>query len=405
MEPLIIQALCDYLLEHYDYVGLSQLMLTHKTARNIGKPYMDLLTERLRGWNPHRLLEQACINHSKPLYDLSIKFGAMNHNYGLRGACQGGHRDLLDFLVEKGADDWSYGLMGACHGNNDQLIDYMCEKADDLSKIFKIACQCGHLPLLTKTVHGVDHVVLSNGFSRACRYGQRTIVDHLLRMRTEGSHFEIDSIHLIDACRGGDIGIVEAVMTICEQEIDEIYWDNAFASTCMSGNLKLIEFMISRGHHDWQAGLDGVCYGGRLEVAKWIIQKGLEQGYRFDWNYALSNINTDDVNGNQEIVQFLIDQGATSYGAFCRLNFRNACCKGHLKVIEKYIDQVMDSNKHQILIGLRGCLLYGQRGVARYLIDYVDHHQDRFEPKQIDEMYDLWKQIANPTVHDYICCE
>ena len=55
-------------------------------------------------------------------FDLLIKYGANDWNWGLYGACQGGHESLVHLLIKCGANDWNGGLHGACQGGHESLV-------------------------------------------------------------------------------------------------------------------------------------------------------------------------------------------------------------------------------------------------------------------------------------------
>ena len=102
----IFEPICQHLTQQQRYGDLYRLMQSNRQIEKKCRPYLDQLIVKLRFRNPNELLQEACYQHDKALYDLSIQLAAINWNRGLIGASQGGHLDLVKLMIKKGAQSF-----------------------------------------------------------------------------------------------------------------------------------------------------------------------------------------------------------------------------------------------------------------------------------------------------------
>lgn len=79
----------------------------------------------------------------------------------------------------------------------------------------------------------------------------------------------------------------------------------AIEAACFSGNMNLIEFVISSGAKNWNAGLIGGCKSGNKEVIEYMIKKGAN-----NWNEALFKACEE---GNKVIIELMVNKGADNW--------------------------------------------------------------------------------------------
>lgn len=99
--------------------------------------------------------------------------------------------------------------------------------------------------------------------------------DSYLNLRTySSSDSDYDSISEISED-------VSEVFEYCNDDIKsengDLYSKDIFYAVCWSGNIKMIDYMMSTEKQDYNTGLDGACAGGHKEIAELMIQKGATQ--------------------------------------------------------------------------------------------------------------------------------
>ena len=96
-------------------------------------------------------------------------------------------------------------------------------------------------------------------------------------------------------------------------------------AVCQSGNIDVVNLMISLGANDWNGGLSGACIGGHLELAKLMISHGAN-----DWNWGLRGACGG---GHLELVNLMIFHGANDWNH----GLRGACGGDHLELAKLMI--------------------------------------------------------------------
>jgi ankyrin repeat protein len=51
-------------------------------------------------------------------------------------------------------------------------------------------------------------------------------------------------------------------------------WNRGLDGACFGGHLDIVKFMIEKGANEWNRGLFYACYGGHLDIVKFLIEKG-----------------------------------------------------------------------------------------------------------------------------------
>ena len=82
-------------------------------------------------------------------------------------------------------------------------------------------------------------------------------------------------------------------LNIVELLIDKFYGSQPiynrigiFRSACYSGNVDIIQFLISKEFHDYSTGLYGACEGGHMDAVLFVLNKIDVKDV--NWNAAFS---------------------------------------------------------------------------------------------------------------------
>lgn len=75
------------------------------------------------------------------------------------------------------------------------------------------------------------------------------------------------------------------------------YLEWELLGACSSGKRKYIKMMISRGAKNWNAGLEGACIGGHMNIVDFMLFKGAD--------YILPLLSKEEVYKEYKRVQLL----------------------------------------------------------------------------------------------------
>jgi Ankyrin repeats (3 copies) len=132
-------------------------------------------------------------------------------------------------------------------------------------------------------------------------------------------------------CLAFENGLLRIVEMMAEK--DQCTWWTMFKSLCCTGHISSVRVVSKYLKHKfnddgfWDYGLYGACKGGRMRIAKLMINKGADA-----WSNALENACEG---GNMEIVELLMSKGATDGGSA----FSSACRGGNIKIVELLISR------------------------------------------------------------------
>lgn len=150
--------------------------------------------------------------------------------------------------------EWGYALYGACWGNNIEIVELLIKKgATDFAGAFHDACKGGNLEiakLLIKHRSSFRKSTWNYGLKYACEYGN-----------------------------------VDIVKLILKEDVDEIF--RGFQLACYNGHLEVVKIMMEeviRRYPDdingifescYDIGLDYACKANKIEIAKFMIEQGV----------------------------------------------------------------------------------------------------------------------------------
>ncbi len=107
----------------------------------------------------------------------------------------------------------------------------------------------------------------------------------------------------------------------------ELSWGDGLYGACFGGHIDLAKFMIEKGADNWNRILDDAYKSGHRDMTELIIQNGLD-----DWNFGLYGA---CFGGHMATVQLMIETGAKDLN--CGLE--GACEGGHIDIAKLMIDK------------------------------------------------------------------
>jgi ankyrin repeat protein len=122
-----------------------------------------------------------------------------------------------------------------------------------------------------------------------------------------------------------------------------------FIKSCITGNLYIIKYLISKGANHFNSGLDFAAAEGNLEVMKYLI----EQKYVEDANSFNNALYSAVFGGNLETVKYLIEE------------------KG-AKIFNETLEYAAIGPYGQDISSGTGYIVRGHLEVVKYLIDLIE---------------------------------
>lgn len=149
--------------------------------------------------------------------------------------------------------------------------------------------------------------------------------------------YPINTLHY--ACKGGNIEVIELVAEMCIQTND-------------AASIKKL----------WHHGLQGACKGGHLDIFKLYMNK-IPRSCEYTWRgYMVSFMRNAGVSGNLELIDFIISQGGS--GGTCNVGYeevlKGVCEGNHTELIKLMavkgakFRQSSDLNKYLVSVCKKG---------------------------------------------------
>lgn len=220
----------------------------------------------------------------------------------------------------------------------------VCQMTD-----FEKICKQGNLKLVNKYILNCncDWYDWNCGLEGACQGGH---IDLVKLMILKGANRL--SMGLYYACLHEHLNVVNFLISEIQSNIDENnnHWNCGFAGACNSGNLELVNLMISKpGKRNWDNGFGIACIKGHINVVHSIISNTAgktktefesetkARGRVFDWNFGLSRAAS---HGHMDIVRFMVSKGANDWNA----SLYGACSGGHIDIVQFIIEKIEQDN-------------------------------------------------------------
>lgn len=159
--------------------------------------------------------------------------------------------------------------------------------------------------------------------------------------------YPVNTLHY--ACKGGNVEIIERIAEMCIQTNND------------SDIAKL-----------WHNGLQGACEGGNLDIFKKYVNK-ISRSCEYTWRgYMVSFLKNAGMSGNLELIDYIISQGGS--GGTCGVGYyeilKGACKGGHTEIIKLMAAKCAnfrDSSELRKYLGL--VCKQGQIDMVKYMID------------------------------------
>lgn len=157
----------------------------------------------------------------------------------------------------------------------------------------KITMPGYHLARLNGLREMVDQITkVDEGLMGACRGGWMKLADYMIK---KGAHNFNGGLY--GACRGGYMDLVELMIAKGARD-----FGGGLIEACEGGFIGIAECMIEKGAIYVNAGFKSACRGGHFELVQFLISKGCVN-YNWGLYYACQN-------DHQDIVRLMIEYGA-----------------------------------------------------------------------------------------------
>lgn len=177
----------------------------------------------------------------------------------------------------------------------------------------------------------------------ACKYSDIVIIDYLsnvCKIKNRRGYERVWIKCLISICESGKVNLFKFYVNKILQHIPFGFYDDCFTAACASGNLEMIDFIISCGTDHinfWNNGLIGACRGGHKQISDMMIMKGAN-------NFG-NCLYEACIGGNEEIFSFMFNKNIPNSIQMLDAFFM-AACKHDNSAIAKFIlkRNMFDSN-------------------------------------------------------------
>ena len=153
-------------------------------------------------------------------------------------------------------------------------------------------------------------------------------------MISKGANNFVESMSY--ACWGGQMEIIKFLIE--KYPNTSFDWNYSLGSACKGGHIDVIKFLLEKGHssiNEFNEPMGEACEGGHLDIVKFMIIKGATH-----WDFGLR---CACFGGHLDIVKFMIAKGAKDW------NFGMRCAReeGHFQIM-KFL--IVESSKHNICL-------------------------------------------------------
>lgn len=235
----------------------------------------------------------------------------MKSNYGtyIFGAGKTGNKKLIDFLMKKKFYNLilfrQNVLYGACEGGHLELVKELAEY---------------YIKSWVNYIDSDGSSVLLNVLYHACKGGNFECVIYII---SELGYCHIEGLK--GACEGGNMEILEYLFKIYDCKNFQLCILLYYAGK--GGNMKIVNFLIQKGANGWDSLLCGACAGGHMELVILALNKGAKDYYN-----ALSVL-CENEGDNVEIAEILIDYVDNLNGLI-----NSACRYKNIKIVKLLLE-------------------------------------------------------------------
>jgi hypothetical protein len=176
---------------------------------------------------------------------------------------------------------------------------------------------------------------------------------------------------LLNACRGGNIDIVELMFSMCEKsglnpDITEL--SKCLYNACECGHTHIVEYIISKADNKliWDSGFHGACSGGNLELVEYMISKIEAPEYKNNLKYGFYNACE---NGHMDVIKYGIYKPNWNDGLI------GACKGGHKNIVE-FIFSKTNLKRFNIKIAFLQACSNGHMDIVLFIISKTNIYFD-----------------------------
>jgi len=305
-----------------------------------------------------------------------------------------GNRQIIASIVNKGScyifdqshlyvhERWRALMKGARDGNHNELLadlELLCLNSTQLQKNNKLERAIIDGDLNTVRIESKAYVQFNdykNILECACCYDKSEIVKFLLNERISplfekrnqardrllldkkilnGSDHNYFETCINDACKNGNIEILDAILKFCDWfGISGIFTYGFLRPVCrrnLKNKQEILNFFIQNGASDWCEGFRGACENGNFRLCKFMLDRIEPQ---FVHSQSIFGIIDAMLNGHIHLVQFLYERDPTCFQPmffppYFYENIEKGDHQGYAGVMEFLMERGLKGSKQSVL--------------------------------------------------------
>lgn len=284
--------------------------------------------------------------HVKYLFELGGKFDI---NLCFWNACHSGNLKLVQFILSLGAKITNY-LIICCPINNIEILKFLIDNFSGkiyFDRLLEKSCQINNVELVKYLVSkGADLYSTSALLHCAC-YGDNTKLDMI--------KYLIENKYDINQQPKG----YDNIVIICKNNVEIVHYlyrhglnihiddDLPLRLACEKGYSKLCEYLISTGsnvHANNDECLINCIYGiNNRDVAifRLLVENGVDINRKWAESFIISLINSKKLNGNPDIVYYILEKDMYSCFNWVRETWRHQPHDFIIKRQQYYADLIL----------------------------------------------------------------
>jgi hypothetical protein len=134
-----------------------------------------------------------------------------------------------------------------------------------------------------------------------------------------------------------------------------------FYNICLQGNIVLVERRLADKHRWWSelnAGLEGACVGGHLDIVKLLIKHGAEEFHQA-LRFAC-------IGGHLKIVRYLLLENEEHVNWDCNIGLSYVCERGYRDILDILVTCGANDFNNGLYYACKG----GQKEIAELMVYY-----------------------------------
>jgi hypothetical protein len=256
------------------------------------------------------------------------------YDQGLQGACVSGNLDIVKLMLnmELSTDpneiDWNYLLFRSAESGNIQLVNFIKDKCNEYQIQIK----------------------WSKGLKGASINGNLDIIKYFVN-QCDDSHIQPKLSHaLYFAYLHNHTELIKYLIELHKERQLEINWTYTLYGAYENGNLDNAKFLISMGADPSNISFHHVCYGGNLQLIKYVYDNHIINHSNTLHGQSKDGIMAAIQTGNITLVKWLLSKYEKYNISEINDIIDAACIYGHMQLV-KYLLEIYYVNDNNSIDG------------------------------------------------------